>query len=347
MEIPGRPYPVLVGEGALEDLGPMLARHSQAVVVADREVAAVADALALPAMHLEAGEGLKSLDGLSRILAFLEERGVDRSGCLVAVGGGTLGDVAGFAAAVWLRGIAVYHVPTTLLAMVDSSIGGKTGINTAGGKNLVGAFWQPRAVVADLRALATLPGEELRSAFAEVVKYGLAMDANLLAEVTASAPALLSGAPAALEPVVARCVRLKARVVAEDERESSGRRAILNYGHTAGHAFETVSRYHLSHGRAVAHGLRVAARLGRAAGCCSDSVVEATDGALAAFGLPGPMPDGVGLEAVLAALPRDKKAVGGEAAWVLPAGPGRAEPGRRLEPALVREVLSRYLVEAS
>ncbi|MGH7777792.1 MAG: 3-dehydroquinate synthase [Candidatus Dormibacterales bacterium] len=347
MPLPGRGYPVLIGEGALELLLPMLKGHSGGVAVADRAVAGWAAGLGLPVLEVEGGEGLKSLEGVRGILAFLEERRVDRAGCLVAVGGGTVGDAAGFAAAVWLRGVALYQVPTTLLAMVDSAIGGKTGVNTALGKNMVGVFWQPRAVVADLRSLASLPAADVGDAFGEVVKYGLAMDAGLLGLVEERADALLAASPEALEPVVARCAALKAEVVVEDEEDLSGRRAILNYGHTAGHAFEAASAYRLRHGRAVAHGLRVAARLGVAAGAAPALVVEVTDRALARFGLPGPPPPGVGLEDLLAGLAGDKKSVGGRPRWVLPRAVGRVEAGRQVEAVLVREVLARYLEEAS
>ncbi|MGH7904711.1 MAG: 3-dehydroquinate synthase [Candidatus Dormibacteraceae bacterium] len=347
MAIPDHPYPVLIGEGVLALLPQLLATHTGAAVVADRAASGFAGVLDAPLLEVDAGEGLKSLEGAGAVFDFLERTGIDRSGCLVAIGGGTVGDLAGFAAATWLRGVALYQVPTTLLAMVDSAIGGKTGINTALGKNRIGAFWQPSAVVADLRALDTLAEEEVRGGFGEVVKYGLAMDRELLARVTERAGPLLARSPPELEAVVARCAALKARSVAADERDLTGARAVLNYGHTAGHALETASGYSLQHGRAVAHGMRVAARLARALGLVGDEVVRAHDGALARFGLPGRLPAAIDLEEILRALPRDKKAVGGEPAWILPLAIGEVAPGRPVAGAAVREVLARYLEEAS
>ncbi|MDQ6772959.1 MAG: 3-dehydroquinate synthase [Candidatus Dormibacteraeota bacterium] len=343
------PYTVLVGRGALVEL-PRLVQGlgvSQAVVVTDTNVGAhwadpVAASLsglgtAASVLAVEPGEGAKSLAELARVLAFFEDRGLDRRGLVVALGGGTVGDLAGFAAAVWLRGIRCIQVPTTLLAMVDSSVGGKTSVNTARTKNSVGAFWQPVAVVADLAALDTLPESEYRPAFAEICKYGVTLDAELAASVERRAPALLAREGAALEAVISRCVELKAAVVEADERES-GPRQILNYGHTVGHAVEVATSYSTPHGLAVAYGMRVAVRIAEAMHICGPDVGRAQAAMLGAYGLDSGRPD-TSPEAVLRSLGRDKKAVAGRARWVLPTALGRARVGVDVaDPIVDREV---------
>lgn len=347
--VPGRPYPVLIGPGSLEEL-PCLVRSldvTAAAVVTDR---LVADAWAAPvrdgltragirtAVHVEEpGEQAKSMAGLERALRFLEEATLDRHGVVIALGGGTIGDLAGFAAAVWLRGVRCIQVPTTLLAMVDSSVGGKTGVNTARTKNGVGAFWHPVAVVSDLAVVSTLPEADYLAAFGEIVKYAVAMDAALADRLEADRAGLRARAATALEPVVARCVELKATVVAADERES-GPRAILNYGHTVGHALESASGYTAAHGRAVAFGMDAVARVAAATGSCAPSLVHRQDVLLQAFGLPGPLPQ-VTPEAVLAAISRDKKSRGGVVHWVLPRELGRAQVGAEVPSEVVAAVV--------
>jgi 3-dehydroquinate synthase len=354
VELPGRRHPVLIGRGALQELPELVGGlgASGVALVTDSHVAplwgdAVTEGLSgvgipCPTLVVDAGERAKTLSVLEAVLAFLEDSRIDRRGVVIALGGGTVGDLAGFAAAVWLRGVRVLQVPTTLLAMVDSSIGGKTGINAPSTKNGIGAFWQPAAVVGELAALDTLPDGELLSGFAEVVKYGLSMDAGLAERLRADRDRLLARDPVALEAVVTRCVELKAAVVAADEREGAGRQ-ILNYGHTTGHAIEAASGYTAVHGRAVAQGMRVAARLGVASRLCEPDVVEVHEDLLARFGLPGPLPR-VTPDQVLAALPRDKKATGGRIGWVLPRRVGRAQVGVEVPgdtvARVVREVLA-------
>jgi 3-dehydroquinate synthase len=353
VDLPGRAYPVLVGRGALEEL-PRLVREmgaTAAAVVTDRTVAAdwavpvragLTGAGVRTEVHaLEPGERCKTLAGVEQVLDFLETSAIDRHGVVVALGGGTVGDLAGFAASTWLRGVRCVQVPTTLLAMVDSSVGGKTGVNSARAKNAIGAFWQPVAVVADLAVLDTLPESEYLAAFGEIVKYGVAMDADLAASLEADREPLLQRSPEALEPVVARCVELKARVVAADEREG-GPRAILNYGHTVAHAVESASGYAAVHGRAVALGMRAAARIATALGRCDASLPERQDGLLAAYGLPGDLPP-VSAADVLAAIPRDKKSRDGAVRWVLPREMGRAQVGAEVPPAVVAEVVGSLL----
>ena len=282
----------------------------------------------LPRLEVAGGEAAKTWAGVERVLAELERQRVGRDGTVVAVGGGTVGDLAGFAASIWQRGVAVVQVPTTLLAMVDSSIGGKTGVNTAAAKNAVGTFWQPRAVLADTRFLATLPEPELANGWAEVVKYAMTLDPGL---------AGVGGAEEAVE----RSVRCKAAVVAADEREE-GPREVLNYGHTAGHALEAVTGFAIPHGRAVAWGMRVAARLSTELGLCDPGLEAEQDALLARHGLPGPRPD-ADPAAVLEATLADKKARGGEPRWVLLRGRGRAETGHRVPAEAVARALTEIL----
>ncbi|MEP7104707.1 MAG: 3-dehydroquinate synthase, partial [Chloroflexota bacterium] len=342
-------YPVLVGQGAMVE-APRLLREmgaGRAVLVTDDHVAPLwgesfAQGLTGAGIHtdtvtLPAGESAKTFGQLQLLLGAMERHRLDRGGFVVAVGGGTVGDVAGFAAAIWLRGVRLLQVPTTLLAMVDAAIGGKTGINTDLAKNAVGAFWQPVAVVADLATLGTLPEDEYLAAYGEIVKYAITLDPKLALILVADAERLLARDPEALETVVDACVAAKAKVVAADERDQ-GPRAVLNYGHTVGHALETATGYRLAHGRAVAHGMRAAARIAARTGRCSEGLVAQQDELLAAYGLPGPLPR-LKVEDVLAAIPRDKKAAGGSVGWVLPRELGRAEVGRRVPSELVEEVV--------
>jgi 3-dehydroquinate synthase len=272
-------YPVIIGSSVHRELRGVVARldPTGVAIVTDSNVRPWAVKVAKSikraglktAIHvIPVGERSKSMTQLHEVLAFLERQRIDRGGCVIAVGGGTVGDLAGFAAAVWQRGVRLVGVPTTLLAMVDSSIGGKTGINGTRSKNAIGAFWQPSAVIADIACLETLPATNYRDAFAEVVKYAVAMDRGLVDLLQKEQARLLDADRAMLERVVFRCVAAKALIVAKDEREK-GRRAILNYGHTAGHALEAASGFRISHGRAVAFGMRVAARVALSMDLCS------------------------------------------------------------------------------
>jgi 3-dehydroquinate synthase len=315
VDTPGGSYPVHIGRGAMRELRTTVAGldPTGVVIVTDSNLRPRAKAVARTLKRfgaavyvMPARERSKSMSVLSDLLAFMERKQIDRGGCVVAVGGGTVGDLAGFAAATWQRGIRLVGVPTTLLAMVDSSIGGKTGVNGVRLKNAIGAFWQPSAVIADLSALDTLPRARYREAFAEVVKYAVAMDRGLFDLLQKDRPRLLAVDGAALEEVVMRCATAKALVVARDERDR-GPRAILNYGHTAAHALEAAGRFRIAHGRAVAFGMRVAARIALAQKLCGERLVTAQDEMLAAYGLPDETPR-VDLDRVLAAIHGDKKA---------------------------------------
>jgi 3-dehydroquinate synthase len=352
LDSPSGSYPVIIGSNIHRELRGAVARldPTGVAIVTDSNVRPWANKVAKTikraglktAIHvIPAGERSKSIHQLHEVLAFLERQRIDRGGVVIAVGGGTVGDLAGFAAAVWQRGIRLVGVPTTLLAMVDSSIGGKTGINGTRTKNAIGAFWQPSAVIADLNCLQTLPATSYRDAFAEVVKYAVAMDRGLAELLQKERSRLLDADKAMLERVVFRCVAAKALIVAKDEREK-GPRAILNYGHTAGHALEAATGFRISHGRAVAFGMRVAARMALSMDLCSKRLVETQDELLTAYGLPDRVPH-VDPARVLAAIPRDKKARRGKVAWVMPRRMGHAEPGHAVPSPLVRRVVTRAL----
>lgn len=295
-----RSYPVHVGPGALATLGERLRARTpaaRAVVVSDRNVADLYGPRARRALRragfrvdelvVPPGERSKSMRHLSRLYNGLAAAGADRQTPVVALGGGVIGDLAGLAAATWLRGVPLVQVPTTLLAQVDSAIGGKVAINHDSGKNRIGAFHQPLLVVADPELLATLPTREMRGGLGEVLKYGAAMDRALFRVMTDDADALLAGDQTRLGRVVLRCVSLKARVVARDEEDRKGIRAVLNAGHTIGHALEAATRFKKwKHGEAVAAGLVLESRLAAEEGVCTDSVVARVRAAVDRFRLP-------------------------------------------------------------
>ena len=308
-----RSYDVLVGSGArrsLADVAPPGARR--AAIVTQATVPVSVDAgIEQREFVIGDGEGSKSLATIETLCRDFARWGLTRSDLVVAVGGGVVTDTAGFAAAVYHRGTAVVHVATTLLAQVDAAIGGKTGVNLPEGKNLVGAFWQPAAVLCDTDVLATLPPRERRSGLGEVAKYAfLGVDG-------------LDRLP--LEEQVARCVACKAEVVSSDEREG-GRRAVLNYGHTLAHALETAGRYELSHGEAVAIGLVFAARLAERLGRIDADRVAEHRRVVAAYDLPVDVPGGVDPTEIVDLMARDKKATAG-LTFVLD-GPAGVEPVR-------------------
>ena len=267
------------------------------------------------------GERSKTLQTVARLYESLLRVGADRQSTIIAVGGGVIGDTVGFAAATYLRGVDLVHVPTTLLAQVDSSIGGKVGVNHALGKNLIGAFHPPAAVIADPRLLDTLPKREFRAGLYEVVKYGVIASRTLFERIAIDLPRIFAREPDVITEIVTASCRIKAEVVAADERET-GRRRVLNFGHTTGHALEAVTHYRrLRHGEAVAYGMLVAAHIGASRGLLDpDDHTALTD----LIGRMGPLPAVTDLSAsaVLAAMRRDKKVVAGRLHVVLPNGIG-------------------------
>ena len=288
-----------------------------------------------PVIAVEPGEESKSLAGLSRILDFLAAHKVDRGGVVFAVGGGVIGDLAGFAAAAWLRGVDFIQVPTTLLAMVDSSVGGKTGINHPSGKNLVGAFHQPRAVHISTDLLRTLPAREFAAGAAEVIKYGLLGDAALFARLEGGP---LQPASADLADVIRRCCAIKAGIVKADERETAaeGGRALLNLGHTFGHAIENAAGYgEYLHGEAVAVGLCAAARLSHKLGYLGAADVRRIEQVVASHQLPVRLHSPLQLTALEAAMGRDKKVRSGGIRFIVLRSVGDARTQGGIDPALV------------
>ncbi len=329
---------IIIGAGVADRLGEVVRRHvpaQQYVLVCDDIVAdlhgeRVLSRLreaghAVEAVRLRAGEAHKTPGRWAALVEALGDLGLGRDGCIVALGGGVTGDVAGFAAATFGRGVAFVQVPTTLLAMVDASIGGKTGLDLSAGKNLVGAFHQPRLVVVDPRFLSTLPDSELRAGLAEAVKHGAIADVDYLDRLVADADAIFRRDDRALAALVAGSVRIKTGVVARDVLEA-GERAVLNFGHTVGHALERVSGYGLSHGDAVAIGMVVEAAAGEREGVTAAGTSARIAEALAAFGLPTAVPDRMEPKKVLKAARSDKKARAGAIRYALVARPG--EPAR-------------------
>jgi 3-dehydroquinate synthase len=356
------PYPILIGEGLLDRLGAFLIERgfqsgTRVLVVTNPEVQGfhgaeahaglASSGFAVQTLVLEAGEERKTPATVAAIHDAAFAHRLERSSLIVALGGGVVGDMAGFAAATWLRGIAVVQVPTTLLAMVDAAIGGKTGVNHPGGKNLIGAFHQPKLVLIDPRVLATLPDREFRAGMAEVIKYAVIGDAQLFSDLEQAAERDPQGALASLDAIgperlqrlLERSAAAKARVVAADEREG-GLRAILNYGHTLGHAVENLSGYGTwLHGEAVGLGMLAAGEIAVAMGLWSQEDQDRQRRLVAAAGLPMGWP-ALDPEAVLTCLQADKKVRQGKVRFVLPTGVGSVTIRDDVDPTTIRAALA-------
>jgi len=331
VELGANAHPVHVGEGLLDRLGE-LARAAgltpgRAALITDSNVEGLYGARAAASLHaagfaattivVAAGEASKSLASLEQVYDSLAAIGLDRSSVIFALGGGVVGDLAGFAAATYLRGLAVVQVPTTMTAQVDSALGGKTGVNLHAAKNLIGAFHQPRLIVADVATMATLPEREFREGLAEVIKYGAIMDAPMVGALETTMPAILARDPSQLEHIVNRSLRHKAAVVAGDEREG-GLRKILNFGHTLGHALEASAGYgSYFHGEAVAIGMVAAAALSRAHAGLSTAEADRLKRLIEAAGLPTRMPSTWRGHDFERALKLDKKRAGEAIEFVL------------------------------
>jgi 3-dehydroquinate synthase len=333
VELGPRRYDIVVGSGVLGRVTTPLAGRARVAVVSQPTIADLYAAPLLAALHAAGaaaelflmgdGEEAKSLATVEDLCRRFAAWGLLRGDAVAALGGGVVGDTAGFTAAAYHRGVACLQAPTTLLAQVDAAIGGKTGVNLPEGKNLVGAFHQPLAVLCDVDTLATLPDREYRAGLGEVAKYAFMGDAELsatLADENAAA-ALLAREPAVLTDVVARSAAIKAGVVSADEHERTGLRATLNYGHTLAHALETLGHYGLLHGEAVAVGLVFATELAAALDRLPAGAPDATRAMLARFGLPTAAPDGLRGPDLITLMRRDKKAAGG-LTFVLPAPGG-------------------------
>ena len=358
VELGERAYDVRIGEGLIAGAGaairPLLTRPRVAVLteerVADAHLDALRDGLAaagieMSALVLRPGEATKSWADLTRSVEWLLDRRVERRDIVIAFGGGVIGDLGGFAAAILRRGVRFVQIPTTLLAQVDSSVGGKTGINTRHGKNLVGAFHQPSLVLADTGVLETLSDRDFLAGYGEVVKYGLIGDAGFFAWLEANGPALRAGDRTLRRHAVRRSVEMKAEIVARDETEQ-GDRALLNLGHTFCHALEAATGYsdRLLHGEGVAIGCTLAVETSARLGLCAQEEPSRVRAHLKAMGMktdlsdiPGDLPDAEGLLSLMA---QDKKVVDGRLRFILVKGIGEAFVADDVPPAVVRDVVA-------
>ena len=324
-----RSYPIHIGAGMLDKTGEQVRRHlgaCAAAIVTDDHVAPLylqcveasldAAGIRYASIVLPHGERTKCIDSLTRLYTFLSESGITRRDIVIALGGGVIGDLAGLAAATWLRGVRLVQLPTTLLAQVDSSVGGKVAVDLPQGKNLVGAFWQPSLVLVDLDTLNTLSPDFWRDGLGEVVKYGCINDATLFELLEGVAPAGRDGVMAHMDELLRRCISAKARVVEQDEHDT-GLRMTLNFGHTIAHAVETVQQYGgLRHGEAVAVGMAAITRLSEKRGMTKPGTTQRLIALETALGLPVDLPD-VPKEALLRAMGMDKKTMGKKLTIVL------------------------------
>lgn len=333
-----RSYDIEIGSGLLAGLPQFLRARTDsdhAVLITDSNVEelyadAAGDQLVgegweVDVFAIEAGEPSKSVEAAEELWEAMLDEGADRKSVVIAVGGGVVGDLAGFVAATFTRGLDFFQVPTTLLAQVDSSVGGKVGINLPGAKNMVGAFWQPLGVLCDVEALQSLPNREYRAGLAEVVKYGVILDADFFAYLEANVAAINARDAATLTHIVTRSCRLKADVVEQDERETTGLRAVLNYGHTFGHAFEAIGEYEaLLHGEAVAAGMRCAMKLAVRLGRVDEAAYVRQEALLDSLGLLVEPLEADG-DDLLRLMYRDKKVAAGKLRFVLPDRIGHVE----------------------
>jgi 3-dehydroquinate synthase len=331
VELAERSYNIMIGNNMLKEIGGAFDKFEfsgKVAMISNPTVYAlygktVASALKrsgndLTEVLIPDGEEYKSLEYTEKIYESLLKSRLDRKSVLIALGGGVIGDITGFAASTYMRGIDFIQVPTTLLAQVDSSVGGKTGVNHPLGKNMIGAFWQPRLVWIDTATLNTLPRREFLSGLGEVIKYGVIWDEEFLAYLEANQDKILSLDATTLTHIIGRSCEIKAEVVSKDERES-GLRAILNYGHTIGHALETLTGYRkYLHGEAVSIGMYMEARLSHQLGLIDKRAVARIKALIDSFGLPTEMPGDIGVQDLIGKMQLDKKTVAGRMHFVLP-----------------------------
>ena len=352
IELGERSYNIIIGHDILSDIGRTLDRFefsSSLAIVSNPTVYRLYGAVVsksvtdegfnLTEIIIPDGEEYKSLASVQKIYDDLLRAKLDRRSAVIALGGGVIGDIAGFAASTYMRGIAFVQVPTTLLAQVDSSLGGKTGVNHELGKNMIGTFWQPRLVWVDIDTLITLPRREFLSGIAEVIKYGVIWDAELFNFLESKREEVLKIERDSLKYIIGRSCEIKSEVVEKDERES-GVRAILNYGHTIGHAIETVTGYkRYLHGEAVAIGMHVEARLSRVLGFIEDAQIARIKKLIESYDLPSEMPAGTDFHGLLETMKLDKKAASGDLKFILPERIGAVKIQSGVSPEAIREVL--------
>ena len=347
-----RSYPITIGTGVLAQIGASLQTAKIAkrfAIISDDRVSAlygeqVQRSLQQAGLNSELivfahGEASKHLLTIGTLASELAERGFDRGDGLLALGGGVVGDITGFLASIYMRGIPFVQVPTSLLAQVDSSVGGKTGVDIPQGKNLIGTFYQPKAVFIDTSVLTTLPAEEFLSGMAEVIKYGASIDADFFNWLGANREAILALEPAVVAPMIRRCCELKAWVVEQDEREG-GLRRILNFGHTIGHAVEAASGYQLIHGLSVAIGMRAVAELAVRCGYADQQVAVRLVELLRQYRLPTEIPAGMDRDALRRYLQADKKTIGGRVFFVLPEAIGKVRITDQVDDADIDAILA-------
>jgi 3-dehydroquinate synthase len=344
-----RRCPIIIGEGITDKLGDYFdfSPYSGIALITDTTVQKLYGQLVIKSLEatgkkvclltLPVGERAKSLKTVERGYRFLLENNIDRQGIICVLGGGVVGDLAGYIAASYLRGIDYIQLPTTLLAQVDSSIGGKVGVNFGGKKNMVGSFYQPKAVISDVTFLRSLPPAQMRNGLAEVIKYGLAMDKELFYLLDHKKKNEFNNQE--LKDIVRRCCRLKAGIIEVDELEQTGKRAILNFGHTVGHALEAAAKLQrLSHGQAVAIGMAAAARISTELGMLDQSSITKIENLLAGFGLPICW-QGINPQELIETIRYDKKTTRGQTSWVLLNGIGKGVVNQPVTEDVVRRVL--------
>lgn len=353
VKLGSRSYQLLISSGLLEELGERVRTSlgpncRRALLVSNTTVAAIYGARAARSLRhagfkvhsfsMADGERFKTLRTAESLFGFLIEHGVERSDVIIALGGGVVGDLAGFVAASYLRGIRFVQVPTTLLAQIDSSVGGKTGVNHTLGKNLIGAFYQPALVVIDPDVLGTLPARQTQAGLYEAIKYGVILDRRLFNRISDSIDQLKSLEATGMEHLIARCCSIKAGVVERDEREA-GLRRVLNFGHTVGHALEAVSRYRrFLHGEAVGHGMRAASRIAERLGLLTSRNRESIEAVIASVGdLPSART--LALDDIISAIHRDKKVEAGRPTFVLPVQIGKVVMRSDVPPQVIRAAL--------
>ncbi|MDR3183145.1 MAG: 3-dehydroquinate synthase [Planctomycetaceae bacterium] len=339
VSLASRSYDIAVGSGNLNNAGSLLASFkpvSRAVILTDVNVqsfgyaqsvaAAIADAgIDASILSVPAGEQSKSIETADTLWQTLLEDGTDRKAVLVTVGGGVIGDLGGFVAATYARGIRFFQVPTTLLAQVDSSVGGKVGIDLPNAKNMVGAFHQPLGVLIDTETLQTLSNEQYLCGLGEAVKYGESLDAGLFEYLEENSGKINRRDNEVLQKIVSECCRIKAQIVSEDEYETTGRRILLNYGHTFAHSFETMSGFTLLHGLAVASGAMCAAQLAVKLGLIDDALRQRFEQLHKSLHLPAEIPVNINADEAVALMQHDKKTEFGELNFVLPTGLGQCK----------------------
>ncbi len=351
VKLADRSYQIGIGPDLLANIDQFIDRTGQWVVITDQTVDSLygerfCDSLSssdndVHRLVVADGEHSKSIEVVDRLWQEMIQIGIDRRATVIALGGGVVGDLAGFVAATYLRGLDLVQIPTSLLAQVDSSVGGKVGVNLPQGKNLVGAFWQPQQVIIDTQVLQTLDARQFHAGMAEVIKYAVILSNDFFDWLGENALAIEKRQPHSLQEMIARCCQFKADVVAEDERETTGQRAILNYGHTLGHAIEAVCGYgKFLHGEAIAIGMDFAIRLACQLGRVSDVEIERQRKLLTAFALPIDVPD-VEPEKLIEAMYRDKKTTDTKLNFILPDRIGNVDLIRDVDVSTIEALLTR------